>query len=1194
MFERVGDSAFVQGEHSILRFWNQNRIFDKLRAQNRGKPTWSFMDGPITANNPMGVHHAWGRTYKDVFQRFRAMTGHELRYQNGFDCQGLWVEVEVEKQLGLGEKSRIEAFGIDHFSNECKKRVLKFAARQTEQSMRLGYWMDWDKPDQLRGLAEKLGSDETATLETPSGKRVQGKAHQLVARLGIAEWGGSYFTFSTENNETIWSFLKKCFERGKIYRGFDVMPWSGRAGSAYSQMEVADGRRLTVHKSVFVRFPIKGRENEYLLIWTTTPWTLTSNVAVAVNPELKYIQLRAKRDGAVYYFAQDNLEYARLQTEFKQGFGRPEWEWPKGIGKLKTIAQLFKEQGGYEVEGTLLGKELVGWEYRGPFDHLPAQQQAGGFPSGILRGAQATKSAIDCHRVIDGGRDSKGNPNVVAGEGTGIVHIAPGCGDIDFQLGRTQGLVPIAPLASDGRFLPGFGDFTGMAAIDKATVEKVFEHLRSEQFLVAVEDYPHIYPHCWRTGDELVFRLVDEWFIRMDWRDEIKDVVRQIRWLPSNMDGQQRELDWLTNMSDWMISKKRFWGLALPIWFEEYEENGESKYDFEVIGSLAELKGRAVEGWQEFGTNSPHRPWIDQVKIRNPKTGRLMSRVPDVGNPWLDAGIVPFSTLQYLTNKEVWGQWYPADFVTECFPGQFRNWFYALLAMGTMMDQSPPFKTLLGHRLVMDETGKAMHKSDGSAIWFEEAAEQLGVDTMRWMFLAQSPGTDLRFGKRVRDKRITVQTVDGPMDQTQEGDPICVVTSQPADDIRRQILIPLWNSYAFFVNYSIADDFDPTAELVPLAERPEIDRWILSHLQQLIQTCHSRLSDFHAAEMCAACAEFIDDLSNWYIRRNRRRFWRSRDASDRDKLAAYQTLYAVLLDLTKLLAPCIPFLTERMYQNLARGFRATRDSLPESVHLCAYPEVDSNLLDPQLNERMLAAQRVVRLGHKLRDDASLRVRQPLAEIRFAVIGDGASAPAIESLRDVILDELNIKQLTAAPTLSNLVTYHFKPNLKTLGQKYGKLSGVIREYLQKAPQTELAPLRAGSKLSVQIDGQQIELGSDDVMIEAVNSTGWAYSEERGIQVAIATELTPDLLREGMARDFVRHVQQLRKDNDLQIEDRISIFYSCENKEVAQAIVQWHEYIATETLADAIEHESQAADDAKSVNVGDGQVHVRIAS
>ncbi|MCH7988809.1 MAG: class I tRNA ligase family protein, partial [Planctomycetes bacterium] len=624
MFEKVADAEFIRGEQEILKFWSDNNVFDTLRKQNEGKPKWSFLDGPITANNPMGVHHAWGRTYKDAFQRYFAMTGHELRYQNGFDCQGLWVEVEVEKELNLGTKNAIYEFGIDKFVNECKKRVLRFAARQTEQSIRLGFWMEWDDPDNLRKLAETIGTDEDVTLTMPSGAEVTGKSHHIVAKLGNPEWGGSYFTFSTENNETIWTFLKKCFTRGKIYRGHDVMPWSGRGGSAYSQMEVADGRKLAVHKSCFVRFPIISKpasggrkpadnnpeadasgspDSEYILVWTTTPWTLTSNVAAAVNPDLDYVKLRSKRDDAVYYFAKDNLDFQRLSREFKEGFGRPEWSWPEGIPKLKTIGQIFKEQGGYEIEATLKGAEMVGWQYEGPFDDLPAQQQPGGFTSETASGRRkpadnhpeadasgSPQSAIECHRVIDGGRDSRGKPHVVAGEGTGIVHIAPGCGDVDHQLGAEHNLVGIAPLAEDGRFEEGFGDFTGKEAIDPNTAELVFEKLREKQMLVNVEQYPHIYPHCWRTGDELVFRLVDEWFINMDWRDEIKDVTRSIRWLPESVGGQKLELEWLSNMRDWMISKKRFWGLALPIWFDE--ETG----DFEVIGSLAELKERAVEG----------------------------------------------------------------------------------------------------------------------------------------------------------------------------------------------------------------------------------------------------------------------------------------------------------------------------------------------------------------------------------------------------------------------------------------------------------------------------------------------------------------------------------------------------------------------------------------------------------------------
>ncbi len=916
MFEKVStDAGFVRGEHEVLAFWKSARVFDKLREQNRGKPHWSFLDGPITANNPMGVHHAWGRTYKDAFQRYFAMTGHELRFQNGFDCQGLWVEVEVEKELGLKTKNAIVAHGMEQFVEACKKRVLTFAARQTEQSQRLGYWMDWDDPATLRQLAGAVGKPETVTITTPRGKQETAPADDLVARLGNPEWGGSYFTYSTENNETIWTFLKKCHERGKIYRGHDVMPWSGRGGSAYSQMEVAEGRRLTTHKSVFLRFPLKGRDNEFLLVWTTTPWTLTSNVAAAVNPQLEYVRLKTKRDGAIYYFAKDNLEFQRLAKEFKEGFGRPEWTWPKGVGKLKSIAQIFKEQGGFEVVGALSGAEMIGWEYHGPFDELPAQQQPGGFPANEALGAA---TGISCHRVVDGGRDSEGKPTVVAGEGTGIVHTAPGCGDIDFTLGKNLGIVAIAPLGEDGRFVEGFGVFTGKEAIDKQTVELVFEELRKKNLLVAVEEYPHIYPHCWRTGVELVFRLVDEWFINMDWREEIKEVVKTIRWLPDSIDGQTREIEWLSNMRDWMISKKRFWGLALPIWVDDETD------EFEVIGSLAELKERAVASWDEFAGHTPHRPWIDKVKIRNPKTGNLMTRIPDVGNPWLDAGIVPFSTMQYNTDRESWKTWYPADLVLECFPGQFRNWFYSMLSLSTMMRydetddpaEKRPFKTLFGHRLAMNEDGKAMHKADGTAIWFEEAAEQLGVDTMRWMYMAQNPAVDLRFGKRHPDKPVTLQTPDGPVTKTAEGAPTCEVTSKPADEIRRQVLIPLWNTYAFFVNYARLDDFDPAAAAVPAAERAEIDRWILSNLQTLIETARREMESFNPAGFVREAATFIDDLSNWYVRRNRRRFWRSRTAGDRDKLAAYQTLYTVLVTLTKLLAPVVPFVTERMYQNL--------------------------------------------------------------------------------------------------------------------------------------------------------------------------------------------------------------------------------------------------------------------------------------
>ncbi|HCK98970.1 MAG TPA: isoleucine--tRNA ligase, partial [Candidatus Marinimicrobia bacterium] len=549
----------------MLDFWGENQIFRKLIEKNAKGPKWSFIDGPITANNPMGVHHAWGRTYKDIFQRYKAMNGFRTRYQNGFDCQGLWVEVEVEKELGFKSKTDIEEYGIENFVNKCKERVYKYSKIQTEQSIRLGYWMDWDN---------------------------------------------SYYTMSDENNYTIWLFLKKCHEKGWIYKGHDVMPWCTRCGAALSEHEIAtEGYREMTHTSITVRFPLDGRDNEYLLVWTTTPWTLTSNTAAAVHPEKFYLKI--KQGDNIYYLIE---------------------------GRQEVVIN-----GDYTIEGKLSGKDMLGWTYRGPFDELPAQKDVR-------------------HIVIPWEEISEE-------EGTGIVHIAPGCGQEDHELGMQYDLGIIAPLDEFGNYIEGFDWLSGRNVSD--INKDIFKNLEEKGFHYRRDAYKHRYPICWRHGTELVFRLVDEWFISMDGvRQAMMDVTRKIRWIPEY--GMQHELDWLKNMHDWMISKKRYWGLALPI----YECN--SCGNLTVIGSKQELKERAVEGWAEFEGNSPHRPWVDAVKIKCEKCGEIVSRVVDVGNPWLDAGIVPFSTIHYTTDKKYWEEWFPADFICESLPGQFRNWFYSL------------------------------------------------------------------------------------------------------------------------------------------------------------------------------------------------------------------------------------------------------------------------------------------------------------------------------------------------------------------------------------------------------------------------------------------------------------------------------------------------------------------------------------
>ena len=653
---RVPDFPGIERE--MLCFWEEKRIFQKLREQNANGPHWSFLDGPITANNPMGVHHAWGRSLKDMYQRYHAMNGQALRYQNGFDCQGLWVEVEVEKNLGLKTKREIRDYGIEKFVRKCKERVLTYAARQTEQSVRLGYWCDWDDPKVLLALRDALAEgDRVVSVTLPSGRHETAKASEIVRKLGGAEYGGSYFTFSDENNYTIWSFLKKCHREGFIYRGHDVMPWCGRCGTGLSQMEVAEGRQITTHTAVFVRFPIKGRERTALLIWTTTPWTLTSNVAVAVNPEVNYLKVR--HGDWEYYVAKGNFERERVQE--LQVEGKHETH------KLRSIRTILQGSGGVEVLQELPGRELLGLTYQGPFDDLPAQRRAGGvFPYGETGEG---KSATEAHRVIAW-------KEVSEAEGTGLVHIAPGCGAEDQELGKENKLPFLAPLDESSVFIAEFGEFTGQNANHVA--DDVVAALKDRGLLVGRERYPHVYPHCWRCKEEVVFMPVDEWFIRMDWRDRIQRVVPGIQWIPA--EGEAREQDWLRNMTDWMISKKRFWGLALPIWVCDECEH------FTVIGGREELKAKAAEGWEIFEGNSPHRPFIDAVKIQCEKCGAKAARIEDVGNPWLDAGIVPFSTVRYSTDRAYWEKWFPADLVLESFPGQFRNWFYSMLAMSAMRE----------------------------------------------------------------------------------------------------------------------------------------------------------------------------------------------------------------------------------------------------------------------------------------------------------------------------------------------------------------------------------------------------------------------------------------------------------------------------------------------------------------------------
>ncbi|HUU83578.1 MAG TPA: isoleucine--tRNA ligase [Phycisphaerae bacterium] len=1042
-FEKVEPKIdFPAAERDILAFWKETGAFEALRAQNAGKKKWSFLDGPITANNPMGVHHAWGRTYKDVYQRYHAALGEDLRYQNGFDCQGLWVEVEVEKERGFSDKKEIEAFGIDRFVEECKARVRKYAGIQTAQSVRLGQWMDWDN---------------------------------------------SYYTMSDVNNYGIWDFLKRCYDDGRIYKGADVMPWCARCGCGISQMEVAEGYREVPHISVFLRFPIRERAGEALLVWTTTPWTLTSNVAAAVHPELTYLKVR--QGDTVYYVGKDNFENPRSHPVEKAE--------KYGAAPLKSIQAIFDDAGGYEVLGEVQGKDLVGLTYEGPFDRLEGQ----------VEGRKA-------HRVVEWDLVSET-------EGSGIVHIAPGCGSEDYHLGKEMELPAIAPLEENGKFGPGFGEFTGRRFDEVA--EDIVADLRSRGFLVARESYLHRYPHCWRCRDELVYRLVDEWFIKMDWRDRIMEATRSAQWIPEW--GMERELDWLRNMGDWMISKKRFWGLALPIW--ECEKCGH----FEVIGGRQELEKRAVSGWEEFDGHTPHRPWVDAIKIECAECGNdSVSRVGDVGNPWLDASIVSFSTMGYFEDRKYWEQWFPADFVVESLPGQFRNWFYALLAISTYMVDKSPFKTLKGYGLVVDDQGRPMSKSAGNAVDFDQAAETLGVDVMRWMYCDHPPERNLPFGPR------------------------------HANETRKRFILPLWNTYSFFANYARLDGFDPMAEKLPVEQRTDLDRWILSELQLLVAEARRAYGAFDVRSMCVRTDKFVADLSTWYIKRSRRRFWKS-EWSD-DKRAAYQTLYEVLTTLNRAIAPVTVFLSEVIYQNLVAN---QVPGSPKSVHHLPFPDVDEKLIDRELSQQVAASLKIVSLARSARTASKLKVRQPLAEM-IVTPYDETERAAVAKFESHMLEELNVKQITVRDSVAEMCTISVALNKKLAGPKYGRQFAAIAAVVEAADHAAIASrVEDGFSVEVEVEGQAVHLDAEEITVTRSYGVDWIAAADGGTVVLLDRRITEELKQEGVARDIVRFVQVTRKEAGLELEDRIVLSLRTESDLLRAAIARCGDYIAAETLA-----------------------------
>jgi isoleucyl-tRNA synthetase len=979
-------------EEEILAWWEREGTFQKLREQNAGGPIFSFFDGPVTANKTLGVHTAWGRTLKDAFQRYKALRGFDQRYQNGFDCQGLWVEVGVERELGLNSKPEIEEFGLEEFARKCRDLVVWSADELTKGSKRLGQWMDW---------------------------------------------GNDYFTFSDTNIEYIWRFLAIVHERDWLYLGHRSTEWCPRCGTSISAHELVGSYVERADPSLYVRFPLKERAGESLVIWTTTPWTLPANVAAAVNPE---------------------AEYGRRSNS----------EW---VAVARYPDDEFTER--------TTGAQMVGWEYEGPFDELASVK----------------------HRVIPW-------DDVSLEEGTGIVHIAPGCGSEDFELSHVHDLPVVMPVDEAGRFYDDFGWLHGMSTVEAA--EQIIGALEEKGRLVEAGLHTHRYPECWRCHTPLIFRIADDWFISVrDLRQPMRTANEDVAWTPEYM-GKRMD-DWLANMGDWNISRRRYYGLPLPFYPCPCGH-------LNVIRSRAELEERAVSGLDQL--EELRRPWIDRVPIRCEQCNEPVERVKEVGDVWLDAGIVPFSTLGWenpewkpegyatgaargltradLPDHAYWEQWFPADWVTE-MREQIRLWFYSQLFMSVVLTGRAPFRQVLGYEKMLDERGHEMHGSQGNMIEATDAFARMGADVMRWQYCAQPPNQNLLFG------------------------------FGPAEQIKRELLT-LWNSVVFFISYANIESFRPTwPAVVPSGELAPLDHWLVERTHAFVREAEAGYEAFMTVDVIHAYEAYVDDLSNWYIRRSRRRFWNG-------ERVALETLWYALAQTLRVLSPVMPFLTEHLWRNLVPDG-------PESVHLAGWPEVAEP--DRMLLDEISDVRRVVTLAHQARATSGLKLRQPLR--RLVVEGaNGAEAHA-----DEIANEVRVKEVTFDRVDAEL---HVKPNLPVLGPRLGKELRAVQQALQAGEFEELDDgcFRAAGH----------ELAADEVIVERGGREGSAVASADGVTVALELGLDEELLLEGRGYDLIRQVNSLRRDEGLDLTDRIVLTLPKTESELVERHGDW---IKDEVLA-----------------------------
>ena len=1013
MYKKVStDMNFVEREKQVEKFWEDNQIFEKSMKVREGNPSYVFYDGPPTANGKPHIGHVETRVIKDMIPRYRTMKGYQVPRKAGWDTHGLPVELEVEKKLGLDGKDQIEKYGVEPFIEQCKESVWKYEGMWEDFSHTVGFWADMKNP---------------------------------------------YVTYHNDYIESEWWALKEIWKKGLLYEGHKIVPYCPRCGTPLSSHEVAQGYKDVKERSAVVRFKVKG-EDAYILAWTTTPWTLPSNVALCVNPDEDYVKVTSK--GYTYYMAA-----ALVDTVLGEG------------------AEILEH---YQ------GKDLEFKEYEPLFPY--AEKRIGN--------KEAYYIVCDTYVTLT--------------DGTGVVHIAPAFGEDDSKVGHRYDLPFVQLVNEKGEMTeetPWAGTFCKKA--DMA----VLQALEDKDLLFDAPLFEHSYPHCWRCDTPLIYYARETWFIRMTAVKE--DLIRNnntINWIPESI-GKGRFGDWLENVQDWGLSRNRYWGTPLPVWQCECGHQ-------DCIGSIEELKEKADNCPDDIEL---HRPYIDAVTIKCPKCGKEMHRVPEVIDCWFDSGSMPFAQHHYpFENKEIFEKQFPAQFISEAVD-QTRGWFYSLLAISTLLFNKAPYENVIVLGLVQDENGQKMSKSKGNAVDPFDALQTYGADAIRWYFYTSSaPWLPSRFaGKTV---------VEG----------------------QRKFMGTLWNTYAFFVLYANIDNFDATKYSLEYDKLAVMDKWLLSRLESTVKAVDDNLANYRIPEAAKALQSFVDDMSNWYVRRSRERFWAK--GMEQDKINAYMTLYTVLVTVAKAAAPMIPFMTEDIYQNLVKSIDA---SAPESIHLCDFPEVHENWIDPKMEEDMADLLEIVVMGRAARNTANIKNRQPIGTMYVK-----SEFQLSEFYKEIIEDELNVKEVVFKDDIADFISYSFKPQMRTVGPKYGKLLNKIKTTLSELDGNKaMAELKSTGELKLDIDGQEIVLLEEDLLIDMAQMEGYVSESDHTITVVLDTNLTPELIEEGFVRELVSKIQTMRKEAGFEVMDKIRV-YAKDNDKIVSIMKNHGDEIKSEVLAEEI--------------------------